>query len=93
MQKFNQPYNPFRTPPTTMEVELKIWSDLKNSCHNYLSDYSTTLEQDEDRLKNGKKLSDNLRNILIIRIGEKRLYKHYYDVAEKVLEMLTQGYL
>jgi hypothetical protein len=34
-----------------------------------------------------------LRNILILKIGEKRLYHQYSEMAENVLEILLKGYI
>jgi hypothetical protein len=47
---------------------------------------------DEKRLKE-ETLSENLRNILNIRLGEKLIFKYYIDTCKEVLPTLEKGYV
>jgi hypothetical protein len=56
----------------TMELEIAVWQTLLDLCEANLREYSVPLADDEKNLC-VKDLSENMRNILIVRSGEKRL--------------------
>lgn len=56
---------------------------LKRMLRRYLNNYPTTIEQDEERLKDDK-LTNNERNITKVLIEEKRSLKFYLDYLESI---------
>lgn len=56
-----------------------------------LSEFATTFEEDQIILLST--ISNNLRNILILRSGQKKIYKYYIKICEEVIDILSQGYV
>ena len=43
----NEIYVATKTPPINMEIEVKIWEQLKSLCESVMKDYPTSLEKDQ----------------------------------------------
>jgi hypothetical protein len=68
--------------------EEMVLNALEYACEDWLRSYSTTLEEDVQTLvTSNNTLSTNMRNILILRKGEKQILK---NTLEKVKELQDQ---
>ncbi len=75
-------------PPLSKENEEKALSFLKRLCEENLAKFPETLEHDMELLKKGQ-LTYNERNCIILRAGEKRVYRFYIQLAKNVFEIFA----
>jgi len=68
-------------------VRKATWTHLYSKCHNALSEFATTLEFDIEQLKRDD-ISQNMRNALFARSGEKAVTDFYMRLALGALDKL-----
>ena len=67
---------------------------FQHALQTALDRFSTTFAEDEDMLlhdRGAPALSNNRRNAVVCRMGEKKVYLHYLQVATLSLRYMAQG--
>ena len=81
------------TVPLSIDNELSALYALRCACKEHLSLYPTKLEYDQQllaRLDADGDDSGNMRNILVFRIGEKRIYRWLIEFSTVAIGLLCQ---
>jgi len=73
--------------PMSIRNEIGVLKQLKFACEAVMAGFETTLEWDEEYLKTPD-LDWNIRNCLVMRMGEKRVLKFFMDLADKAIPLL-----
>jgi len=60
-------------PAVSIDNEVKMLTRLKKIAEECLKEYSESYEKDEKLLESGAKLSFNERNIIVLRMGDKKV--------------------
>lgn len=55
---------------------MTVWKDLLLLCETALKGYPNSIEEDEQLLSETN-ISENIRNIIILRHGEKAIFRKY----------------
>eukprot|EP01017_Pseudomicrothorax_dubius_P027102 TRINITY_DN3084_c0_g1_i10.p2 TRINITY_DN3084_c0_g1~~TRINITY_DN3084_c0_g1_i10.p2 ORF type:complete len:598 (-),score=164.66 TRINITY_DN3084_c0_g1_i10:1899-3692(-) len=76
-----------KTPPLSVENEKKMLATVRRICDGQLARYPTTLEEDLRLLKQDD-LTENQRNCILLRSGEKEILQHFVKLAETVAPLL-----
>lgn len=76
-----------RLPPVSRENELAALGMLATACRDNLSGFETSIEEDEVLLA-GAGLSQNLRNAVCVRHGEKVVLRYLLQLAEAGMALL-----
>jgi len=65
-------------------IERKVLQVIEERCKELLKGYSTTLQEDEELLReHSKNMTENVRNAVILRLSEKHLLWHVlYEIAQ-----------
>jgi len=79
-------YKPQKTPPISVELEMKVLERVKELCESQLKKYKTTLKEDKELLKTD--LTQNQRNSVDLRSGEKEILHYLINFTEKTLPLL-----
>ena len=74
-------------PPISIENERKVLQHAQAMAQKALGKYPTTLEEDTELLKSSS-LTQNQRNCVLMRQGEKEILHWYLNLATKVLSLL-----
>ena len=77
------------TEEKLIENEKKCMNKIIELFENILHKYSTSINEDKELLKD-KNLSFNIRNCIIMRIGEKEIIEYYISFAKYVLNYLNK---
>ncbi len=84
-------YSFYLISPIDKETEIKLIKMIREIMLINMNKYKTTLDEDEGILiadkKGEKKLLDNERNCILMRVCEKRILKFYMRFAEYCLEL------
>lgn len=79
-----------------VKSETKMWTEIKDMALAQYGDYSTTLEEDTELLANddketdpSKKLTQNQRNCVLYRHGEKEIFVFWIEVADLMMKWMT----
>ncbi|KAL4505376.1 hypothetical protein ABPG72_002438 [Tetrahymena utriculariae] len=86
----NLPFLPQKTPPLSVENEHKMWQRVQELLIPLLLKYKTTVVKDKELLESGS-LSQNQRNCVLIRLGEKNILEYYIDMASKMMYLLENN--
>jgi histone-lysine N-methyltransferase SETD3 len=73
----------------TIENEKKCLNKIMEKFLDILSKYSTSVEEDKELLKNPN-LSFNIRNCIIMRMGEKEILEYFISFSKYVLNYLNK---
>ena len=73
--------------PLSIRNEVEVLSELKRTAEKCMSAFQTTIEEDEILLKDPK-LTFNQRNCVIVRRGEKQVYRYYIELANFAIPLL-----
>ncbi|KAL4456512.1 hypothetical protein ABPG74_000619 [Tetrahymena malaccensis] len=90
IEQTNQPDLPFlpqKTPPLSVENEHKMWQRVQELFIPLLLKYKTTVVKDKELLESDS-LTQNQRNCVLIRLGEKSILEYYIDMASKMMYLL-----
>jgi len=74
--------------PISLHNELRVLETLHEEASILIKEFPTTIEED-NRLLQNKDLSFNMRNIILMRRGEKEVLQYYIDLYPYILS-LTQ---
>ncbi|KAL4487539.1 hypothetical protein ABPG72_007059 [Tetrahymena utriculariae] len=85
-----QGYKPQKTPPISIQNETEMWVRISNMCQNSISLYSTTLKEDKELLAKDN-LTQNQRNCVLLRSGEKEILQFYIEMADKMQKLLKMN--
>lgn len=77
-------------PPLSVDTEERVFLMLAEHCDARLAGFETTLEEDEQLLRE-EELPRNVRNCLLLRRGEKKLLHAYAGLAWTFLSMLRSS--
>ena len=76
--------------PFSVSNEIVAMEALKYLCTTSLERFSTSLEEDVEILIHElDSLSINKKNAIVCRMGEKKVYNHYYDLACCAIQSLS----
>jgi histone-lysine N-methyltransferase SETD3 len=73
----------------TIENEKRCLNKIMEKFLDILSKYSTSVEEDKELLKNPN-LSFNIRNCIIMRMGEKEILEYFISFSKYVLNYLNK---
>ena len=73
--------------PINIKLEIKVLKYFKFLCRKALGKYPTTFEEDENKFKNEKDISFNVRNILLLLMSEKTILSYYIYFCQYCLEL------
>ena len=81
--------------PMSIHNEIKAWKKITLTCQQAIDKYPTTYEEDlklleEDDME--KKLTQNQRNCVLYRSGEKKILHFLIDTAEKIIPLLGMNF-
>jgi hypothetical protein len=77
-----------RTPPLSIINEVATWQELQSMCQQSLEAYPHTLNRDREIFAKAD-LSGNQQNIMILRMGEKRILTQLIEISAEVLLILS----
>ena len=78
------------TKPTSVQIEILLFTELKEIMNKYLKKYPTTLDYDIEYFKKNKQnMGFNEYNCFVIRIGEKKILNYYLNMANDILQLLN----
>ena len=66
----------YTIPPLTIKNEIKVLAEIEKICYNALKCYPSDYETDIsllNEINNQPERNENIRNILLMRIGEKKV--------------------
>ena len=70
--------------------ELAAWELISSTCTQYLSLYTTTLEKDNQKLKDkANTLSFNHKNCITYRAGEKKILNSFIQMLRKMNKLFS----
>lgn len=72
-----------KTPPISVKNEIMVWKKFSQLCEALKASYHTTIEEDEERLKDPKR-TQNEKNIISLLIGEKRIITNFIKICQEV---------
>ncbi|OMJ77692.1 hypothetical protein SteCoe_22638 [Stentor coeruleus] len=67
----------------SLSIEKKILQRLEKISNEYLQRYPNSIEEDEEALKN--EATQNEKNCIVIRMGEKSILNYYLKMAQEIL--------
>ena len=73
--------------PIDIKLEIKVLKYFRNLCRKALGKYPTTFEEDENKFRNEKDISFNVRNILLLLMSEKTILAYYIYFCQYCLEL------
>ena len=73
--------------PIDIKLEIKVLKYFRSLCRKALGKYPTTFEEDENKFKNEKDISFNVRNILLLLMSEKTILAYYIYFCQYCLEL------
>jgi hypothetical protein len=66
-----------------------ILEHIQTTCKKYLNNYNTSIQEDKKILENqNNKLSENIINCILMRLGEKKIINFYLEFTEYNLALL-----
>ena len=73
--------------PIDIKLEIKVLKYFRSLCRKALGKYPTTFEEDENKFRNDKDISFNVRNILLLLMSEKTILAYYIYFCQYCLEL------
>jgi len=73
--------------PRSVRNELEVLIELRRGAAESLAKFKTTIDEDE-KLKKEKPMYSNIRNAIVMRLGEKRVLQWFIDLADTAIPML-----
>ena len=73
--------------PIDIKLEIKVLKYFRSLCRKALGKYTTTFEEDENKFRNEKDISFNVRNILLLLMSEKTILAYYIYFCQYCLEL------
>jgi len=73
--------------PIDIKLEIKVLKYFRSLCRKALGKYPTTFEEDENKFRNEKDISFNVRNILLLLMSEKTILAYYIYFCQYCLEL------
>jgi len=80
-------YKPQKTPPLTVDLEIRVLKAVKVICERSLKGYPTTLDEDKKLLEN-ENITYNEKNSIMLRSGEKEILHFMLILVERCLPLL-----
>ena len=74
-------------PPITKELEIQVLKHLHLLCRKALDRYPTSFDEDQNIYQNGKNISFNLRNCLLLLMSEKTILSYFIYFCEYCLDL------
>lgn len=74
-------------PPINIENETSVLKFIQIKSKEYLSKYCTTIEEDIELL-NSIEINQNIRNAVMMRLGEKRILDFFLNLSTYSLTLL-----
>lgn len=81
--------------PMSIENEVKVWNRIIQACTVQLDKYPTSYEEDLKLLEEDEKetkLTQNQRNCVLFRSGEKKILHFLIDAGERILPLLNMSF-
>ncbi|WP_206047044.1 SETD3 family histone-lysine N-methyltransferase, partial [Noviherbaspirillum denitrificans] len=78
-------------PPISRKNEIAALTALNGACQRRLEKFPTSIEHDEALLANGE-VSDKLRYAVAVRLGEKKILRHYQELAQQAITVLQNPF-
>lgn len=78
-------------PPISRKNEVAALTALSAACQRRMGKFPTSIEEDEALLA-GDTLSRKLRFAVMVRLGEKRILKHYQELAQTAISVLQNPF-
>jgi hypothetical protein len=71
--------------------EIKAWTKICEVAQNQLDKYPTSYEEDEKVLEDDS-LTQNQRNCVLYRFGEKKILHFLIDTSKKIIPLLSMNF-
>lgn len=78
-------------PPISRKNEIAALTALSGACQRRLAKFATTLEEDEALLA-GDTVPSKLRYAVAVRMGEKKILRHYQELAQTATSVLQNPF-
>lgn len=75
-----------------IELELKVWIEIRRLCEEQLGKYDTSYKEDLELLEIDEQkhnLSQNYKAAVLFRSGEKKILHYLIDCSEKITMLFT----
>lgn len=76
----------------SFENEQAVQQHLLFTFQTHMDKYSATIAEDREMLKDEEKMTENLRNCILFRIGEKEICEFFIESAQYCLELMDMKF-